>query len=182
MGYIWELRLHLWNSTRYMRTHLKDLQLRYGDLGMGMDRFSVLLGALDPSIDDIKQIVDHLVVNFNNCIQEVSAVTIDESVIRYQPSAKVKREAELQGEPIPVVFIKRKPHPNGLLLNQALTMVRNPFNEQSPLPFILDMIPHLTFGDSSPTEAFEKIIDRWSRDERPHFVADAAFGNRFLLQ
>lgn len=39
----------------------------------------------------------------------------DEQVVGYQPSAKTKNKAEQAGHPIPVVYIPRKPHPNGLL-------------------------------------------------------------------
>src|SRR5690606_207527 len=106
----------------------------------------------------------------------------DEAVLGYQPSHSVKEKAIETGEPIPVVYIKRKPHPNGLLIYHAVTMVRNPINSESPLPFIVDMLPHLTVGDGSAVRAFERFIDRWTRPERPHFISDAAFGSEHLLQ
>jgi len=40
----------------------------------------------------------------------------DEQLVGYQPSPQVKKRAEQQGYPIPVVYIPRKPNPNGLLM------------------------------------------------------------------
>jgi hypothetical protein len=42
----------------------------------------------------------------------------------YQPRKKVKIAAEIQGEPISVVFIPRKPHPNGLEIFLVTTPVK----------------------------------------------------------
>ena len=42
-------------------------------------------------------------------------ITIDETMIEYQPSSIVKENAGNNEEPIPVLFIPRKPHPNGLV-------------------------------------------------------------------
>ena len=52
-----------------------------------------------------------LIIRF---ISEVSIIAIDEAVLAYEPSSDVKSKNEDFGEPIPVVYIKRKPHPNGL--------------------------------------------------------------------
>src|SRR5690606_26528256 len=101
----------------------------------------------------------------------------DEAVIAFQPSSATKIKAEAEGEPIPVVFIPRKPHPNGLLLYAAVTMVDNPIKKGGVLPFVLDMLPHLTSGDFSPAEAVETFIQQWIHPEKPHIIGDSAFGD-----
>lgn len=45
----------------------------------------------------------------------MEVITFDEQVVGYQPAPETKKKAEAMGYPIPVVFIPRKPHPNGLL-------------------------------------------------------------------
>jgi len=106
----------------------------------------------------------------------------------------VKIQAELDGEPIPVVYIQRKPNPNGLEIFPLATYVKHPAKEGSILPFILDMRPHLRQGDSAPKEVVRQFMRRfnfiihtltlfrWTIASRPHVVADAAFGGLDLLQ
>jgi hypothetical protein len=40
----------------------------------------------------------------------------DEGLFPYQPAKETKAKAEALGEPIPTMYIPRKPHPNGLLV------------------------------------------------------------------
>ena len=78
----------------------------------------------------------------------------------YHPSSIVKKKAELNEEPIPVVYIPRKPHPNGLLLYQAMSFIKHPTKSNSVLPFILDTLPHLQVGDINACQTVEMIISR----------------------
>ena len=86
-------------------------------------------------------------------------MTIDESLISYQPKPKVKLLAEQSGEGIPVVYIPRKPHPNGLLLYLSCSWISHPIYD-SKLPFIIDLIPYLKFNDINPTKVVEIVIER----------------------
>lgn len=86
-------------------------------------------------------------------------MTTDESTIAYQPSFGVKVRAEKRGEPIPVMFIKRKPHPNCLVIYQSMTYIEHPIRN-SKLPFIVDMLPHLQVGDVNPILAVKQTMQR----------------------
>ena len=88
-------------------------------------------------------------------------ITVDESLIAYQPRRTTKKKAENAGESIPVMFIKRKPHKNGLLLYNAATFIQHPVKLNSKLSFILDMVCHLTPNDVSPKSSIETIMNRY---------------------
>ena len=86
-------------------------------------------------------------------------LTIDESLIAYHPSSIVKEQAEINGEPIPVIYIPRKPHKNGLLIYYAMTFINHPVRRNSVLPFIIDTIPHLQVRNNDAVQVVEKIIN-----------------------
>ena len=92
-------------------------------------------------------------------IELIEIVTFDESIIAYQPSSEVKARAN-QIEPIPVVYIPRKPHPNGLLLYQGATYIQHPLNPTKKLPYLVETLPHLQVGDIAPIENVKKMKER----------------------
>lgn len=98
-----------------------------------------------------------LIIRF---ISEVSIIAIDEAVLAYEPSSDVKSKNEDFGEPIPVVYIKRKPHPNGLEIFMACSYLKHPVKSDKKIPFIVDMLPHLQVGDYSPVKAAQTFISR----------------------
>ena len=57
-------------------------------------------------------------------------VTIDKTVYSFQPSAKIKEMYEKMFDKIPVVYIPRKPHPNGLMCYKAT--VPSSFGDHRP--------------------------------------------------
>lgn len=118
---------------------------------------------------------------FNRYVYNVKLCSIDESLIGYQPSEEVKKRNENQGHPIPVSYIPRKPHSNGLLNYILTTTVEHPMNEKG-LPYILDILPHLQQGDCSPHLALKKFLDRWCKTEKPHIFADSAFGSLTTME
>jgi hypothetical protein len=59
-----------------------------------------------------------------------------------------------------VVFIPRKPHPNGLLVYCNVTFVNHPIKKGHVLPWILDMYPHIKTGDVAPIHAVEMFMKR----------------------
>jgi len=73
----------------------------------------------------------------------------------------VKNNAEKEGEPIPVKFIPRKPHPNGLLEYILASYITHPCRSNSILPIILDIVPHVKMCDYSPTEAAIILKNRY---------------------
>jgi hypothetical protein len=170
------------NQYRNLRDHFAFIKLQYGAVKrLGCSRFKRLRCAFNPSIEDIKRVCDLLRGAFHSHISEIHSVTVDESLIGYQPSRPVKDKAEKQGEPIPVAYIPRKPHPNGLLGYLLLTPVDHPGKPRKGLPYILDILPHVSIGDSAPQDVVRKFMERWTWAEKPHIVSDAAFGSATLL-
>ena len=96
-----------------------------------------------------------LTIFHNSFARDVSVVVVDEQHMNayHQPKAHIKARAENRGEPIPVTFIQRKPHPNGLLEYLLVTYVQHPARINSVLPYVLDIQPHFQVGDASPSEA-----------------------------
>jgi hypothetical protein len=96
-------------------------------------------------------------------VSEVSVAVVDEALIGYQPGHVAKERAERRGAPIPVQYMPRKPHPNGLLLYMICTWIMNPAevstNRLPKLPFILDFHPHLTVGDSAPHDVLLDFLE-----------------------
>jgi hypothetical protein len=103
------------NDKRDLRKHLKDIYQKFGSIrGLDMDRYTTLRSAFNPSIDEILEICSLLRAMFVEYVDNVELAVVDESVLAYQPSKKAKEMADTNGEPIPVVYIPRKSHPNGL--------------------------------------------------------------------
>jgi hypothetical protein len=94
-------------------------------------------------------------------IENVTTVVTDESVLEYQPTNDVKQKAQVMGEPIPVVFIPRKPHPNGLECFLTCSYISHPIKKDKVLPFVVDILPHLKMGDLSPTGAVQQTMARY---------------------
>lgn len=78
----------------------------------------------------------------------------------YKPAKTTKEKADQEGEPIPVVYIPRKPHPNGLLEYLFATYVNNPVRSNAILPYVIDILPHLQVGDMNPVGAVIEFLSR----------------------
>ena len=116
----------------------------------------LLKGNFIPQVDMLPLTIFH-----DSFAHDVSVVVVDEHMNAYQPKAHVKARAENRGEPIPVTFIQRKSHPNGLLEYLLVTFVSHPARINSVLPYILDVQPHLQVGDVSPSEAVRTFMGRY---------------------
>jgi hypothetical protein len=161
------------NDKRSLKKHFRDISEKYGSVkGMCLDRYLSLRSAFNPSIQEILDICGLLRQVFTSFVSGVQLLVIDEFVMAYQPRKKVKIAAEIQGEPISVVFIPRKPHPNGLEIFLATTPVDHPSSTQEHLPFILDIIPHLKYGDNAPTDIVRSFMKNWIADTKPEILAD----------
>ena len=93
-------------------------------------------------------------------VRDLSFVVIDEHMNAYQTSEPVKKKSIENGNTIPLVYIPRKPHPNGLLVYLLVTYTTHPIRTTEAVPYILDFLPHLKVGDVSPTKALCEFIDR----------------------
>jgi len=163
------------NDKTNLVNHFQEIKQQFS-FKMGIDRFKAIRHCFAPNKEEILNICQILNENFLSQIEQVHIATIDESVIAYHPSRKIKEEAEARGEPIPVVFIPRKPHPNGLENFLLTTNVFNPLNPSKSLYFTLSIFPHLHSHDVA-SEALKFLINSWpSSHALPHVIGDAAFG------
>jgi hypothetical protein len=63
-------------------------------------------------------------------------------------------------ELIPIVYIPRKPHPNGFLLYLIVSFIHHPHKQNSVIPVIIDIIPHLQVGDVCASKAVQDTMNR----------------------
>lgn len=82
------------------------------------------------------------------------AVALDEATYHYQPSVQVMNELEKVGDPIPKLFISRKPNPNAFLSNLVTTIMNG-----SELPYVLIADPFFKFPQKSPVEVVRDAIE-----------------------
>ena len=171
------------NKSRNLRHHFKLVKEEFGAIkGMGYDRFQTLMAALQPDLDEFLQISDLIKIRFQKLISQVSVITEDELLIGYQSSKQVKERSETIGEPIPIVYMPRKPHPIGLLNYLLVTYVDDPIKIGKKRPYILDLQPHIQSGDTSLIEITSNFLNRWTLPDRPHFIGDSAFGSLDAIQ
>jgi hypothetical protein len=81
-----------------------------------------------------------------------------------------------------VVYIPRKPHPNGLKAFLLASYVPHPARENAVLPYIIDIYPHLTVGDCPLQDVVRTFMQRWQIHVKSHFVGDSAFGSFGLMK
>jgi hypothetical protein len=170
------------NDSRTMTGHFQTIKQKYGAVhGLGQDRFQRIMTCLSPSAAQLRELCRLLEASAKQQIVSATIITIDESVIAYAPSAAVKARFA-QTDPIPVVFIPRKPHPNGLECFMACTRVQNPNEAGGTSPFMMAMTPHVTVAPSSNYEIARNIVNSWPRElGNPHWFVDAGFGSEGLV-
>jgi len=144
---------------------------------MGFNRFKSIHSSLVFDIAKLLEFFDLLRTSFQKYWTPGSIVCFDESVYAYKPRKSTKEKSEKKGDPIPSVYIPRKPHPNGLL-NWCLVTV----SSTTGLPFVIDFEPHLSFPTISGQNAILKMHQRWPYPFKPCYVADATIGSFELLQ
>ena len=169
------------NNTKSIRDHFKILKKDgipgsgkpFEVKGIGLDRFVALKAALIPTVEELKEIAQLLSTAACSLTRNMHVCAIDESVIAYSPVKSVKDAAENSGEPIPVVYIPRKPHPNGLEAFLAATYVEDS-TSVGGIPWIVGIYPHLTPGDESL--AFRSLVSSVPFNG-VHWIADARFSS-----
>jgi hypothetical protein len=140
-------------------------------LCIGKNRFKALRSSF-PTQKDLVKLIELLRNNWRNAVSPGSIVTFDETIFEFQPGSKSKEDAEKNRDPIPVVFIPSKPHPNGLLCYFFGVRMQNTL-----LPYMFDLEPHISFPQVSPQGALLNCINRWIYHYKSHIVADSAFGS-----
>jgi hypothetical protein len=150
----------------------KQERTRKSEITISKNRFKALRSSFIPTHEDLVSFVDIIRDIWRKAILPGSIVTFDETIFEFQPSRKVKEEAEKNRDAIPVVFMKGKPHPNGLLCYFFGTKMTN-----TKLPYMFDLQPHISIPQIAPQAALIKSIDRWDYHYKSHIVADSAFGS-----
>jgi hypothetical protein len=169
------------NDTRSLRSHFAAVKEEYGAVhGLGEDRFQFISAACCPTGAELKLLAEILKTAAKRQLESVHVLTIDESVIGYTPRKKIKERADTKGDPIPTVFVPRKPHPNGLECFLACTYVTSPVTAK-PVPYVCSIVPHLKVGDCTSIGVAQKIIHTWPAAlGQPHYFVDAGFGDSKL--
>ena len=182
---IWLQVENTWgNDSKEIRDHFLSVKSECGGCkGLGADRFTYLLNAIQPSVAELTKTADLLSKAAQSVVEDVHLLTLDETVIGYQPTKAAKERAEERGEPIPVVYIPRKPHPNGLEVMTVATFVYDP-TKRKEVPFVVMLHPHLASGDNILGEVVAKVFgeldQKWG--SHPHWVFDAGFGSEKTVQ
>lgn len=173
----WEIEF----STSKKHSTLKDVfdLLKENDhpITIGYNRFKALRASFIPTQEDLLEAVQILRASWSSAIEPGSVVCFDEALWDFRPSKKAKEKAENRKDPIPVVYIPRKPHPNGLLCYFMGTKMFN-----TNLPYVFDLEPHIQFPQVGPQEALRNSIARWQYAYKAHIVADSAFGSQNLAK
>ena len=97
---------------------LKETYDMYRDLNcypLSRGRYYALSGCFVLDDTNINKLNMQLNENYRGSWSTPNLLVVDESVFSYNPKAKTRKRAELARDPIPKVYIPRKPHPNGLM-------------------------------------------------------------------
>ena len=147
-----------------------------GNQGMGWNRFSMIWRACVPSDEEFDALEEALRKAYQDSWIPGREVVADESVWAYKPSKNVLDRLRELNIRIPLVYIPRKPHPNGLMAYQLATK-----SSTTGLPYILDFIVHRSFPQISAQEAAKEFADRWPFPTKMELVADSVFGSFSFL-
>jgi len=146
---------------------------------MCQKRFTAIITCLCPNENEFRELVDLLNNQFNKLVCPGTKTAFDETVYAYHVSKEIKQRAEQDQDPIPVVFIPRKPHPNGLMSYKLSTIL------PGGKPYTLVLIPHYSIPQISPTCALNEAITQFKKfhpNNVLHVIADSAFGSFPQLQ
>ena len=124
----------------------------------------LLHAAVSLDIDDIKKLCLQLRINAAKLVTAITVILDDEAMLGYQPSKNKKRLAELLGIPIPVMYMQRKLHLNGLLLYLLACAVEHA-NNANGLPFILDFLPHTVVNDTALDDTIHQFKSKWAQTQ-----------------
>ena len=155
---------------------------------MGVNRFFSLRSSFGfNAVHHMQPFCDELSVNFRKywILADYAAVSVDELLDAYRVTPMVKRRATEKREPIPTVYIPRKPHKNGFLFYIACaknSMMVNRVGCHSN-PYILSMLVHSSFPQPTARQALLRFVDSISGSGvKLTIYADAAFGSENMLK
>jgi len=149
-----------------MKDNFASLKRTYG-WKIGINRYSAIHSSFEFTIEQLQDIFNQIRSSFQKYWDPGSIMIIDESLYAYKPKNTTIAKIE-NTEPIPVVYIPRKPHPNGLLNFLFATKSSN-----TGLPYVIDFQPHLTHPQLTPSEIVRLFVARWTYSHSPIIVGDS---------
>ena len=106
---------------------------------LGQNRFTAILNCLTPTNEGFDILFSMLRRHYQENWTGSGPMSTDETVFAFQPSKQTKACWE-KFDPIPVVYIPRKPHKNGLLECKCVCK-----SIKTGLPYVLDFESHIRF-------------------------------------
>lgn len=170
------------NSNTNLVDHFNEI-VKNKKIDYSFTRFRVINNSFSPSDTEIIDICKILSKNNYELLSKIDIVTIDESIISYKPSSKTKKRKKNGFDEIPVYYIPRKPHSNGLLLYLSATSIESKTHLKKN-PFILNFFPKLNTKNSITTKI---VLKKFMKYYPPSFnkctlVCDAAFSSKKIFQ
>ncbi len=165
---------HIDNQLRKRTKKLKKKGAKL--LPLGIHRYHAIMSCFFGDDQEMQELFAKLRGAWQNCFTPDDKGVCDEIVYEYHPRKATKKKHEMNGDAIPVTYIPRKPHPNGLL-NYKLA-----FKTAQGRPYVVDFEPYLISVGYSPIDAMAKMIDRWPYQHRLHLICDSAFDNVEVLK
>lgn len=146
-------------------------------LPIGENRFFAILSCSQPTTLQFEELEKLYSAIFSRNWDAGPVVSHDETVFAYQPAKRTKKVAEDALDPIPLVYIPRKPHPNGLL--SYMTCGKS---GQTGLVYVLKIQSFFKHPQLSARESLRNAIESWQHSTTPHFICDAAFGHEEIFK
>lgn len=143
---------------------------------MGLNRFKALKAACVPSDPEFEAFEQALRTSYQTHWIAGTVVVVDESVWAYRPGKSKLAKARKEKCRIPLVYIPRKPNPNGLMAYHLVSQ-----SDSTNLPFAVDFTIHRSFPQLGAIEAARTMVSRWTYPTQMELVGDSAFGSFSFL-
>ena len=170
------------NDSRNLSDHFKKICEKY-KISFSYTRFQAINSNFILSNESLNHLCYLIGLQNYKLVSSLDILTVDECVIGYKPRSETKEYFKNNYDEIPLVYIPRKPHPNGLLIYLTSTEIFIP-GRKNKIPFVLDLFPHLNNGfNMTPSSSLLKIILNFPENiKKPIIVCDAAFGSLDMAQ
>ena len=165
------------NDKKNISKHFQSV-CEKNDIIFSFKRFQTINNNFDLENESISTVCSLLSKQSYNLISSLDILTVDECLIGYKPRFETKEKYKKIFDEIPLVYIPRKPHPNGLLIYLSSTGVMVP-GKKNKVPFILNLFPNLNigFGMTPSSSVLKLLLDFPENLKKPIIVCDVAFGS-----
>lgn len=167
-------------ETKKLREHWTFLREEF-NISFGTNRLQLLFRTLVPTNQEMLTLISEIRNQAYATIVPSTIVAIDEALYAYYATADIRKIFEEAGDPIPQVYIERKPRKNGFLNYLLAVSFPNPTSPNQVLPFVLDMHPYLNQPAPKHYDVVRIFMHQWRYEHKPHFVMDNAFGSFELM-